>query len=158
MVLNVSDLLVLNSPINGLGVFAGRSFRMGDALLEIDDSRIVEDAHPLAPGDDPRHCDYLARKTVVLMQAPERHINHSCDPNSYVQTGCYGHCGTYPRERRLPTTIPSTATGKRSGPATARRLAAGIRFIQTISTCRSSCNWNICLCWMIGFDKRRQLS
>jgi uncharacterized protein len=86
MVQKVSDLLVLNSPINGLGVFARRSFRKGETLLEIDDSRIVDDAHPLAPGDDPHYCDYLARKTIVLMQAPERHINHSCDPNSYVQT------------------------------------------------------------------------
>jgi hypothetical protein len=86
MVGRVSDLAVLKSPIDGLGVFALRSFGKGEALLEIDDSRIVDDAHPLAPGDDPRHCDYLARTKVVLMQVPERHINHSCDPNSYVKT------------------------------------------------------------------------
>jgi len=82
----MSDLRVLSSPINGLGVFTGRPFRKGEALLAIDDSRIVDEEHPLSPGDDPRHCDYLAQKKVVLMQVPERHINHSCDPNSYVKT------------------------------------------------------------------------
>ena len=162
MVLNVSDLLVLNSPINGLGVFAGRSFRMGDALLEIDDSRIVDDAHPLAPGDDPRHCDYLARKTVVLMQAPERHINHSCDPNSYVQTvngrRLLWALRDIPAGEEVTYDYSINSDGETVWTCHCGRLASGIRFIQTISTCRSSCNWNICLCWMIGFDKRRQLS
>src|SRR5215467_2762750 len=86
MVKGMSDVRVRNSPINGLGVFAERPFRKGEALLAIVDSRIVDKAHPLSPGDDPRHCDYLAGKKVVLMQAPERHINHSCEPNSYVKT------------------------------------------------------------------------
>lgn len=67
-------------------MFAGRSFSPGEVVLEIDDSRIVDAAHPLGADDDPRHCDYLARGRVVLMQYPERHINHSCDPNVYVRT------------------------------------------------------------------------
>jgi hypothetical protein len=81
-----SDLEVHGSAIDGLGVFAGKPFRAGEIVLEIDDSRIVDESHPLAPGDDARHCDYLAAGKVVLMQIPERHINHSCDPNTYVQT------------------------------------------------------------------------
>jgi len=52
----------------------------------IDDSRIVDDLHPLGSGDDARHCDYLEAGKVVLMRPPERHINHSCDPNTYVKT------------------------------------------------------------------------
>lgn len=79
-------LEVRPSPIEGFGVFAVRAFSAGDVLLEIDDSRVVDAAHPLAAGDDPRHCDYLARGRVVLMQYPERHINHCCDPNVYVRT------------------------------------------------------------------------
>ena len=74
------------SLINGLGVFAQRLFRKSEIITEIDDSRIVDEAHPLGSGEDPRHCDYLAGGKVVLMQPPERHINHSCDPNSYVKT------------------------------------------------------------------------
>ena len=61
-------------------------FHAGEIVLAIDDSRIVDEARPLASGDDARHCDYLAGGKVVLMQAPERHINHSCNPNTYVKT------------------------------------------------------------------------
>lgn len=75
---------VHESGIAGLGVFAGRHFRRGELVLEIDDSRVVDDVHPLGPSESPHHCDYLAHGKVVLMQFPERYINHSCDPNVYV--------------------------------------------------------------------------
>jgi hypothetical protein len=56
--------------------------------LRIDDSRVVTDEHPLDErrGEYARHCDYLAGGKVVLMQPPERYINHSCDPNTFVRT------------------------------------------------------------------------
>ena len=62
--------------------------RPGDTVLVIDDSRIVDEAHPLRLelNEYPWHCDYLARGVVVLMQEPERHINSSCDPNTFVRT------------------------------------------------------------------------
>lgn len=82
----ITPVFIRPSPINGLGVFAKRSFRKGERLLEIDDSRIVDEAHPLRPGEEARHCDYLSGGKVVLMRRPERYINHSCDPNSYVKT------------------------------------------------------------------------
>ena len=76
------------SMVHGLGVFAGRDFAAGELVLRIDDSRVVDGQHPLQPdlGEYDYHCDYLAGGKVVLMQAPERHINSSCDPNTYVQT------------------------------------------------------------------------
>ena len=70
------------SAIDGLGVFAVTPFSAGQAVLAIDDSRAVDEAHPLRPGEEARHCDYLAAGKVVLMLYPERHINHSCDPNT----------------------------------------------------------------------------
>lgn len=64
------------------------NFKSGDYVLQIDDSRIVNDDNPLKPerGEHVYHCDYLAGGKVILMQSPERHINHSCDPNTYVKT------------------------------------------------------------------------
>src|SRR5215831_11074860 len=38
----MSEVLIQNSPINGLGVFTERSFQKGEMLVEIDDSRIVD--------------------------------------------------------------------------------------------------------------------
>jgi hypothetical protein len=82
------DVVVAESKIHGLGVFATRAFVEGEIILPIDDSRIVDDKHPLRPelGEQSYHCDYLAGGKVVLMRSPERHINSCCDPNTYVKT------------------------------------------------------------------------
>lgn len=74
------------SPIQGFGVFATQAFRFGAVLLRFDDSRVVDAGHPLRPeaGELERHRDFLPDGTVVLMQSPERYINHSCDPNCFV--------------------------------------------------------------------------
>jgi GNAT superfamily N-acetyltransferase len=76
------------SPIHGTGVFSAAPFSPGEIILKIDDSRVVTDANPLNPaqGEFEHHCDYLAGGKVVLMQPPERFINHRCDPNTYVRT------------------------------------------------------------------------
>jgi hypothetical protein len=81
-----SNVWICPSPIDGLGVFARRWFNQGEILLPIDDSCVVDEAHPLRPGEEERHCDYLDAARVVLMRPPERHINHSCDPNTYVKS------------------------------------------------------------------------
>lgn len=79
------------SAIHGTGVFAREPIRCGEVVLRIDDSRIVDDAHPVREdlGEDPDHCDWLPDGTIVLMQAPERYINHSCDPNVYAYSVDY---------------------------------------------------------------------
>ena len=79
---------VQESSINGFGVFSLRSIARGQMILAIDDSRVVTDDLPLdaSKGELEYHCDYLAGGKVVLMQFPERHINHSCDPNTFVRT------------------------------------------------------------------------
>jgi hypothetical protein len=84
----VTYLVVRPSPIAGFGAFATRAFSTGDTVHLIDDSRVVDDAHPLRPelGEWPHHQDYLADGRVVLMPSPERYINSSCDPNCWVHT------------------------------------------------------------------------
>jgi uncharacterized protein len=84
----MADVIVKNSKIHGLGVFAARDFFAGEIVLPIDDSRIVDEAHPLRAdlGEYEYHCDYLAGGTVVLMKSPERHVNSGCDPSAFVKT------------------------------------------------------------------------
>lgn len=74
------------SRIHGTGVFATVRIPRGEVVLEIDDSRTVDDCHPIREdlGEKRHHCDYLPDGTTVLMQEPERYINHSCDPNVFV--------------------------------------------------------------------------
>lgn len=82
------DVEVKKSKIHGLGVFAARDFDEGEIILPIDDSRVVDDEHPLQTeaGEFDYHCDYLAGGKVVLMKSPERHINSNCHPNVFAQT------------------------------------------------------------------------
>jgi hypothetical protein len=79
---------VADSTTHGKGVFATTDFDVGDEILQIDDSHDVtrERELGLRKEEEVDYCDYLAGGKIVLMQPPERHINHSCDPNAYVKT------------------------------------------------------------------------
>jgi len=82
------NVIVRRSAIHGLGVFAVRDFFQDETVLLIDDSRTVDTDHPLREeiGEYKHHCDYLAGGRVVLLKSPERHINSSCNPNTFVRT------------------------------------------------------------------------
>lgn len=76
---------VRTSSIEGLGLFAGRPFYAGQHIRQINVVREVTPTSPLRQelGERANHCDYPDGK-VVLLGFPDRHINHSCDPNAYV--------------------------------------------------------------------------
>ena len=83
----MADVYVAESGIHGVGVFAARDFAAGETVLVMDDSRVVDEEHPLRPelGEYEYHCDYLEGGKVVLQGSPERHVNSSCDPNVYAR-------------------------------------------------------------------------
>jgi len=81
----MTDVSVKKSKIHGKGVFANKDFKKGEKILAIDDTHVVDDLFKLTEYQKTYQCDWLKTKTV-LMQAPERYINHSCNPNSYVKT------------------------------------------------------------------------
>jgi hypothetical protein len=68
-----------------LGVFAARGFRAGDRIRRVNVLREVTADAPLRAelGERQDHCDYPDGR-VVLLGFPDRHLNHSCDPNAYV--------------------------------------------------------------------------
>jgi len=81
----MSDVEVRPSSIEGLGLFAVRGFCARQRIRQINVVREVTPNHPLRPelGERADHCDYPDGK-VVLLGAPDRHVNHCCDPNAYV--------------------------------------------------------------------------
>jgi SET domain-containing protein len=81
----MSDVEIKASSIEGLGQFAARFFRAGERIREINVVREITPSSPLREelGERADHCDYPNGK-VVLLGIPDRHINHSCDPNAYV--------------------------------------------------------------------------
>jgi hypothetical protein len=82
---NKHRVVINNSILQGMGVFAAKVFHKGDEILEIDDSHVVNDVSTLSKDDWEYNTDYFDGKTI-LMQEPERYINHSCDPNSFIKT------------------------------------------------------------------------
>ena len=85
----MKNVEVRDSKIKGKGVFATRPIMKGEVILRIDDSVVIRPDDPVLSkliGSEPDPCDYLPDGTVILMQSPERYINHGCDPNVYTYT------------------------------------------------------------------------
>ncbi len=80
-----AKVIVSSSSIEGLGVFASSELDVGEQVLKIDDSHVVDAAHPVNKAEE-LYLDYLFGDRIVLMQAPERYTNHSCNPNVFVRT------------------------------------------------------------------------
>ncbi len=76
------EVEVRESVIEGLGVFALRSFREGERIRCIRHEREITPQSPLQDGELLEHCSYPDGRTV-LVGFPDRHVNHSCDPNCY---------------------------------------------------------------------------
>jgi hypothetical protein len=78
------NIEVRQSPIEGLGVFAKRTLRQGERIRRVNIVREVTAEEPLREdaGERAEHCAYPNGK-VVLWGYPDRHVNHSCDPNAY---------------------------------------------------------------------------
>jgi SET domain-containing protein len=81
----MADVELKVSCIEGLGVFAARSFHTGERIRRVNVVREVTPASPIRDelGERVEHCAYPDGK-VVLWGAPDRHVNHSCDPNSWL--------------------------------------------------------------------------
>jgi SET domain-containing protein len=77
---------VRESKIQGKGVYATQNINEGEVVLEIDDSHVVRNPSKLTAYQNEYECDYLADGKIVLMQVPEKFINHSCNPTTYVKT------------------------------------------------------------------------
>ncbi len=81
------------SPIHGLGVFATEPIQGGERIRSVNVVREITAESPLREdlGESIDHCSYPDGK-VVLWGLPDRHVNHSCDPNawvSYQDGGCH---------------------------------------------------------------------
>jgi SET domain-containing protein len=78
------DIEVRPSSIEGVGIFAVRAFRFGDRITAVNIVREITAEAPIREdlGERIDHCAYPDGK-VVLIAFPERHVNHSCDPNAY---------------------------------------------------------------------------
>jgi SET domain-containing protein len=81
----MSDVIVKESKIHGKGVFAARDFKKGESITKWDTSRtMTKEELQNASKEDKRYITVMNGKTVV-MQEPERYVNHSCNPNTIIK-------------------------------------------------------------------------
>ena len=80
------DVEVRPSEVEGLGVFAARDFAPGELIRIVNVAREITEDAPLRPEDGERF-EHLSRPDgrTVLYGHPDRHYNHSCDPNASVR-------------------------------------------------------------------------
>jgi SET domain-containing protein len=89
----MANVEVRPSSIAGLGVFAAEPIRGGQQIRSVNVVREITAESPLQEdrGESLDHCSYPDGK-VVLWGSPDRHVNHSCDPNAWIayeRGGCY---------------------------------------------------------------------
>ena len=71
-----------------MGVFAARNFRKGEVVLKWDTSHeLTKDQANNLTGNEKQYVTCLNGK-YILMQAPERYANHSCDANTHAENFC----------------------------------------------------------------------
>lgn len=78
------NFIVRPSSIEGLGLFAKKLFKKDDTVLYWKTKKLTEDELKNIPADQKRYLNKLKDGTVVLMQIPERYVNHSDDPNTHT--------------------------------------------------------------------------
>ena len=80
----MAEVEVRASPIEGLGVFALERVVARERVRAIAIEREVTRDAPLRPerGERPQHCPCIQGRWL-LYASPDRHYNHSCDPNAW---------------------------------------------------------------------------
>ena len=83
----MDNVVVKESPIHGLGLFAARNMRKGEHILRKDLTKLrkytLEELNTNPDGD---HSDYVGHGKYVIDYSLGAYINHSCDPNCYQKS------------------------------------------------------------------------
>ena len=86
--MKTNDVIVKKSGIHGSGVFAGRDFKTGEIVLRWDISNILPAKEVVKmTEEEKRYISYMDGKYIV-MQDPEKYVNHSCDANTTAKQFC----------------------------------------------------------------------
>jgi uncharacterized protein len=74
-------VIVKNSKIHGKGVFANKDFKKGEIVIKWNPKYISKEEVNKLPAEEIDFVSYKEGK-YILMQEPERFVNHSCNPNT----------------------------------------------------------------------------
>ena len=80
---------IRESGIQGKGLYALREFKIGEVVLQWDLSHTIPTHEVAALADEERRYTHpLDDGRTLIVQAPERFVNHSCDNNTEVRNFC----------------------------------------------------------------------
>ena len=82
----MKNVIVKKSKIHGKGVFANKDFKKGKVVLEWNPKRIFTRKEIMRlPAQKRIYIERLSGNKYILMEQPERYVNHSCEPNTYTK-------------------------------------------------------------------------
>ena len=80
------DVEVRKSSIHDLGLYALRDFRAGEIVLRWNLSRLISRDELISlPEEERKYTHPFDAERILIVQPPERYVNHSCDNNSEVR-------------------------------------------------------------------------
>jgi len=83
----MADIVIKKSKISGKGVFAAKDFKKGEVVLHWHPKVLKKSELEKLSNKEQHYIEYSGKK-IFLMQAPERFVNHSCDPNTKPKNNC----------------------------------------------------------------------
>jgi uncharacterized protein len=87
--MTTEEVEVRQSGIQGRGLYALRAFEPGDVVLRWDTSYTVPSDNLLSFSEDERRYMHpLDEQRTMIVQPPERFVNHSCSNNTEVRDFC----------------------------------------------------------------------
>ena len=86
--MKTDKVTIKKSAIEGKGVFATQNFKKGDVVLQWDVTHIIpKEKVDKMSNKDKKYISYM-NKQFVIMQEPEKYVNHSCEPNTTAKNFC----------------------------------------------------------------------
>ena len=83
------DVEIRESLIEGRGLYAKRVFNPGETVLRWDLSQTIPNEELSVLWEEERRYTHpLNKQQTLIVQAPERFVNHSCDGNTEVREFC----------------------------------------------------------------------
>ena len=83
------DVEARKSSIHGLGLYALRNFRAGEIVLRWNLSCFISKEEFAALSEQERKYTHpFDADRILIVQPPERYVNHSCDNNTEVRDFC----------------------------------------------------------------------
>ena len=87
-----NDVIIKKAGKKGMGLFAARDFKKGEIILYDDITKLpkytlkeIIELHRKNPNLIADHEEYVGEGKYVINISPESFVNHSCDPNAYVE-------------------------------------------------------------------------